>query len=267
MSAPIMDDPMMLRNAHDIDNIKFGVSPVASAMGIICCPFTVPLSMWILEPRHEALVLNCGVLTETHSEPGIHCSNCWGREILMISTAQISKDLATLKITDSTGNPIIVSAVVAYRFTNPQAALLNVQEPMKFVLTQATTALKQVLSNHSYEELKREAATISKELVDFLQPRVNVAGATISSFSLNELNYAPEIAQAMLKKQAAQAMVDARQVIVRGAIDIAMNAIGELDAKGLHMDDKGKFSLVSNLLVVTVGEKDATPTLGLTSNE
>jgi regulator of protease activity HflC (stomatin/prohibitin superfamily) len=232
-------------------------------MYMITLPITFCMSFWVLEPRTEALVLNYGVLTEKHSTPGIHNSNCWGREIKMISTAQVSEDLASLKITDSSGNPIIVSAVVTYRFTNPQAALLNVQNPVRFVNTQATTTLKQVLSNHSYEELKRETTSISKELVDFLQPRVNVAGATISSFSLNELNYAPEIAQAMLKKQAAQAMIDARQLIVRGAVDIAMNAIEELKSKGLSMDDHDKFELVSNLLVVTAGDKDATPTLGL----
>jgi len=232
-------------------------------MCFICFPLSAIGSCWVLEPRTEALVLNCGVLTERYTTPGIHVSNCWGRQILLISTAQVSQDLETLKITDSAGNPIVVSAVLAYRFTNPQAALLNVQNPQTFVSTQATTTMKQVLSNYSYDELKREAAVISKELVDNLQPRVNVAGATISSFSLNELNYAPEIAHTMLKKQAAQATVEARQVIVRGAIDIAMNAVGELNSKGLVMDDKGKFALVSNLLIVTVGDKDVTPTLAL----
>ena len=124
-------------------------------------------------------MLNCGVLTAKVSEPGCHIHNPVGREIRQISTAQISEDIVQQKIIDSTGNPLIVSAVLTYRFTNPTAALLNVRNPKEFCMTQASATLKQVVGRHTYDELKHESSSISKEFVDFLQPRVNVAGATI----------------------------------------------------------------------------------------
>lgn len=116
--------------------------------------------------------------------------------------------------------------------------------------------LKQVVGKYTYEELKHESVQISQQLCQMLQPKVDVAGAVIYSLTLNELNYAPEIANAMLKKQAAQAMVDARHLIVKGSVDIAMTAIANLESRGMSMDDKEKFHLVSGLLLVTASDRD-----------
>ena len=210
-------------------------------------------------------MFNFGVLTEVHHTEGLKMSNCWGREIRVISTADLSVDLPQQKITDSLGNPLVVSAVCMYRFTNPYGPLLTVQDPHRFVTTQASAILKQVVAKYSYEELKVQSSAISKELVETLQGAVHRAGAEILSVRLNEMNYAPEIAQAMLKKQAAQAMVDARHLIVKGAVEIALQAVEELSNRGLTMGDKEKFELVSSLLIVTTGDKDATPVLSVTN--
>jgi regulator of protease activity HflC (stomatin/prohibitin superfamily) len=235
----------------------------ALALGCLTFPITIPCSLWVLPPKHDALVFNFGVLTEIHRQEGIHCSNCWGREISMISTADISVDLPTQKITDSIGNPIVVSAVVQYRFIDPFGPLIHVQNAQNFVSTQAAAILKQVVGKYSYDDLKVQSTVISKELIESLQEAVFRAGAQVITVRLNELNYAPEIAQAMLKKQAAQALIDARHLIVKGAVDIAMQAVEELASKGLQMEEKDKFSLVSSLLIVTAGDKDATPTLAI----
>lgn len=96
-----------------------------------------------------------------------------------------------------------------------------------------------------------------------LQPKVLVAGATIYSMTLNELNYAPEIAQAMLKKQAAVAMVEARHLIVKGAVDIAFGALSQLQEKGMKIEEKDQFQLVCNLLIITAGDKEAQPTISI----
>ena len=80
---------------------------------------------------------------------------------------------------------------------------------------------------------------------------------------MNELNYAPEIASSMLKKQTAQATLDARQLIVKGSVEIAFGAVEELEKRGLRMNDEEKFNLVSNLLVVSAGDRDAIPTLNV----
>ena len=81
--------------------------------------------------------------------------------------------------------------------------------------------------------------------------------------TLNELNYAPEIASSMLRKQTAQAQVDARQLIVKGSVEIAFGAVDELEKRGLKMNDQDKFNLVSNLLVISAGDKDAQPTINV----
>jgi regulator of protease activity HflC (stomatin/prohibitin superfamily) len=113
----------------------------------------------------------------------------------MVSTADISADLPIQKVTDSLGNPVIVSGIVVYRFTNPYGPLLTVQNGQQFVVTQASAIMKQVVSKYSYEELKVQSTAVNKELVDHLQQAVMRAGAEILSMRLNELNYAPEIAQ------------------------------------------------------------------------
>ena len=81
--------------------------------------------------------------------------------------------------------------------------------------------------------------------------------------TLNELNYAPEIASSMLRKQTAQAQVDARQLIVKGSVEIAFGAVDELEKRGLKMNDQDKFNLVSNLLVISAVDKDAQPTINV----
>lgn len=124
------------------------------------------------------------------------------------------------KITDITGNPVLVSAVMIYSATNPNKALLNVEDFSNYVKAQASATLKLVVGKYTYDELKAKTEQITLELVSTLQPRIDIAGATVYSVTLKELNYAPEIAAAMLRKQAAQAQLDARHLIVKGAVDI-----------------------------------------------
>lgn len=246
-----------------LQDVAVSRSQVADVLGIMCCPLTIVNSCWVLNPREEAVVINCGVLTDRVTEPGCHFNNCFGREIRTINTSQQAKDLMTQKITDVSGNPILISAVLTYRVTNSLNALLNVKSVDEYVVRNASATLKSVCSQHSYDELKKESEEVQRMLVQKLQPLVDIAGVTIQSFLLNELNYAPEIASQMLRKQAAQALIDARHLIVKGACDIAENAVAQLESKGLKMTNENKFSLVSSLLIVTAGDKEPTPTLGV----
>lgn len=250
-------------HANDIDDIQLQCSALAVAGGLVLCPLTFISSFWIMNAREEAVVLNCGVLTEHHTSPGLKFSNSCAREIRTVSTAQLSVDVMNQKVTDATGNPIIVSAVVTYRVTNARRALLNVNDPIGFVNTQAAAAVKLTVARYTYDQLKTESEDVQLELVRVLQPRVATAGVTIQSVSLNELNYAPEIAAAMLKKQAAQALVDARQVVVKGAIGVAQQAVKQLEADGLNMTDQDKFKLVSSLLIVVAGDREASPVMSV----
>ena len=115
---------------------------------------------------------------------------------------------------------------------------------------------------YSYEELKGEARTISDKIVRELQHRVLVAGAQIDSMTLNELNYAPEIASAMLKKQQAGALIEARELIAEGAVQISLDAVTRLEGK-IQFERDEKVKIVTNLLTICTGEENAKPVLTL----
>lgn len=175
---------MELMNRNELGLASLDVKPrplVADVAGVLACPITCLTAWWCLEPRTEAIVLHCGELTGKVKESGIQFTNPCGREIRTISTAQVSLELQKSKVTDSAGNPILVSAVVTYRFEDAPAALLNVRDPDRFVLDQASSSLKAVVGHYSYHELKQESSGVSKELVEALQYRVLVAGAKVYS--------------------------------------------------------------------------------------
>jgi len=248
-----------------LEEIQVVPEPLIATLGCIACfPFVAPTSCWTLDVRTEALVLHFGQLTAHVKEPGCYYHNCCGREIRTLSMQTFSRDMPVAKITDSTGNPILVSAVLSYRFVDTKAALFNVSNLHEFVMTQAQAALKATVSRFTYDELKHEPDHFSADLDRTLSPKVAICGVHIESISLNELNYAPEVASSMLKKQSANALVEARHLIVKGSVDIAREAIAALTQGGMTMTDEERFKLVCGLLIVTAGDKEASPVLALT---
>jgi len=162
-----------------------------------------------------------------------------------------------------------VSAILSYQVVNAKRALLNVENVATFVLTQAEAAVKQGLSRFPYEStdgspcLKKEASHIGQQLCFVLQEKVTQAGVLVHSLQLSNISYAPEIAASMLKRQQATAMVEARNTIVEGAVDIACHAVEKLEARGINMDSEEKVRLVSNLLTVICSESETHTTLPL----
>jgi regulator of protease activity HflC (stomatin/prohibitin superfamily) len=168
-------------------------------------------------------------------------------------------------VADGNGNPIVIAAVVTYQYVDSFKTALNVENAHEFVKTQAMAVLKQVASKYPYESpsghsLKAEARAISVEMVQALQTKVEPAGTQILAYELSDLSYAPEIAQAMLVRQQAQALVDARKTVVEGAVEIVDDAIRRLSEKGLALDDRERSRLVSNLLTVICGDSHVQPT-------
>lgn len=169
---------------------------------------------------------------------------------------------------DSRGNPLLISGVVRYFFEDTVRTALECQQPNVYVELLAQAVLKNVVSRFPYETtdgspcLKSDSEVVEKELKDNLQARVQATGAQIISLSLNEIAYAPEISQAMLKRQQAFAIVDARQQIVQGAVDVASEAVEELQQKG-HNLEANKGRIVANLLTILCSEKDVVPVLSM----
>lgn len=243
--------------------------PLSLVLGCLCFPFTICCSCFTLQEREEAVILNYGKYAGVLKEPGIHCSNCWGRSILRVSTKTISIDLPNVKTADQNGNPLIVSGVLAYTIRNAKKAVLDVNNADTYVITQAQAILKQIVARYPYEaeqgghSLKSDGGAIGQEFVEMLQERVQLAGIKVQSFAFNEISYAPEIAAGMLKKQQAAATVHARKVIVQGAVEIASGAVGALAEKGIQLEPEHQSRLVTNVLTVMCSDRDAQPTVSL----
>lgn len=176
----------------------------------------------------------------------------WGRKVIKITTKKQAIDIPRSVVADGNGNPIVVAGVVTYRFVDTKKAALEVENATDFVKTQALAVLKQLCSRCPYEasegeSLKSEASEIGQDMVALLQRKVGAAGAEVESFELSDLTYAPEIASAMLVRQQAQALVDARKTIVEGAVEIVSDAVTMLEDRKLGIPKDEQPRMISNL--------------------
>jgi len=153
-----------------------------------------------------------------------------------------------------------------YRVEDTRKAAIDVVDAHKFIEDQAGAIIKRVCSRYPYDHhdgnavcLKNESEEISNELVSELQGSVNLAGIIVQSVKFNDLAYAPEIAQAMLMRQQAQAFIEARKTIVDGAVSLVKDACDQLDGDGIKLSTPSKEQLVTNLLVVLCSGESAQP--------
>lgn len=172
------------------------------------------------------------------------------------------------KVNDLEGNPIEIGVVVIWRIVNTAKAVFNVDDYFSFVSTQADSSIRQVARLYPYDvsdegdekSLRGSSVEIAESLKKELQERVNVAGIEIIEARISHLAYAPEIAAAMLQRQQARAIITARQMIVEGAVGMVEMALEKLNEKNVvQLDEERKAQMVSNLLVVLCGNKDAQP--------
>ena len=171
------------------------------------------------------------------------------------------------KINDLSGNPIEVGIVVTWRVVNTSKAMFNVQNYGAFLSIQADTTLRDVARCYPYDStdsdektLRGSSTEVSERLKELLQERVEIAGLEIIEARIAHLAYAQEIAAAMLQRQQATAIIEARQKIVDGAVGMVEMALKKLNESNIcELDEERKAQMVSNLLVVLCGNKDAQP--------
>lgn len=232
----------------------------------MCLPFLplVGCGFFTVDAKTEAAVMHMGVLTSMEDHAGLHCRVPCGMQVKHVSVKQNTMDLPTSKIADLNGNPVMVSAILNYRVVDAKKALLNVEKYKDYVNTNAQAVMKQTISTFSYDELKEKHDSVNEQMRDSLAPLLVVAGIEVSSMCLNDLSYAPEVAAAMLKKQQARALVEARTLIVEGAVRIAQEAVTRLESDGtVQMSESDKVKIVTNLLTVTCSDHETTPTVSL----
>ncbi|MBV9093071.1 MAG: SPFH domain-containing protein [Streptosporangiaceae bacterium] len=180
-----------------------------------------------------------------------------------VSVRLRNHETAVAKVNDADGNPIEIAAVVVWQVADTAKALYGVDEFPQFVAFQAETAVRHIASSYPYIShlpgelsLRDNAEEITQRLSAEIADRVAPAGVAIIESRLTRLSYAPEIAQAMLRQQQANAIVGARQRIVEGAVGMVELALHRLEEKGVvELDEERKAAMVSNLLVVLCSEQ------------
>lgn len=175
----------------------------------------------------------------------------------------------TLKVNDKRGNPIEIGAVILWRIQDTAQAVFDVEDYRSYVEMQSESAIRSIASRYAYDHgdeheltLRGGADEISVALKDELQVRLAKAGVQIDEARLTHLAYAPEIAPVMLRRQQAEAIISARQIIVQNAVGMVHMALDELEKNNVvKLDDERRAAMVSNLLVVLCGQNDPSPVI------
>ncbi len=198
----------------------------------------------------------------TLRKPGLHCVNPFTIR-RTVSVRVRNMETANAKVNDADGNPIEIAAVVVWQVHDTAKALYGVDDFVRFVAFQTETAVRHIASSYAYDSrgrtelsLRDNAEEITQQLSAEVANRVKPAGVDIIESRLTRLSYAPEIAQAMLRRQQADAVVAARTRIVEGAVGMVQLALQRLEQEGVvQLDEERKAAMVSNLLVVLCSEQ------------
>jgi regulator of protease activity HflC (stomatin/prohibitin superfamily) len=240
--------------------------------------------LYVLAPNESAVFLLFGAYRGGDATTGLRFTNpLYTRS--KVSRRLRTHEIAALKVNDAAGNPIEIGAAVVWSVSDAAAALLEIDDYESFVRVQSDAALRRIAGSHAYDaeevaiaegraeapldaSVPRAPATLLDGgdevvlgLVRELQDRVRRAGILVEEARITHLAYAPEIAGAMLRRQQAEAVLSARRKIVAGAVDMVEDALTALERKGLELDSDRRAAMVANLLVVLVGDKDATPVI------
>jgi regulator of protease activity HflC (stomatin/prohibitin superfamily) len=253
----------------------FGVIGVAStanpiAIGLLVLVgiafFCLMAGFIIVQPNEARVIVFFGKYIGTVTDSGFWWVNPFASKIT-ISLRIHNHSSEQLKVNDLTGNPIEIGAVIGWKVVDTAKAAFDVHDYLDYVKIQSETAIRSLASQYPYDahdEGKTSLRGNTNEVTDSLrkqvQERLEIAGVEVTEARISHLAYAPEIAQTMLRRQQASAVVAARQIIVDGAVGMVEMALKKLsEQKIVELDPERKASMVNNLLVALVSEKESTP--------
>jgi regulator of protease activity HflC (stomatin/prohibitin superfamily) len=234
-----------------------------SVLGLL--GLVVAASLTIVAPGQTRVVQFFGRYVGTVRKPGL-------RMLVPLTTRRNVSvrvhnfETNELKVNDADGNPINIAAIVVWQVADTARATFAVEDYEDFVAVQAESALRHVAMSHPYDNavtevtLRGDTEVISAELAAEVAARIALAGLEVVEVRISALAYAPEIAQAMLQRQQASAVIAAREKIVDGAVGMVESALAQLERKDIvELDAERKAAMVSNLLVVLCSERGTTP--------
>jgi regulator of protease activity HflC (stomatin/prohibitin superfamily) len=239
---------------------------VAGAIGLVVAAILMLAGLYSLQQNESSAITLFGNYKGTDKRPGLRWVVPWySRKKISLRVRNVTSD--TLKVNDKKGNPIEIAAVVVWRVVDTAQAIFDVDNYETFVNIQIETSLREITSHFAYDHDEEAAATLRADadkvgdmLRDKLGERVSVAGVMIDEARISHLAYAPEIASAMLRRQQAEAILEARAKIVTGAVSMVESALQQLSERGIvTLDDERRAALVSNLLVVLCADREAQP--------
>jgi regulator of protease activity HflC (stomatin/prohibitin superfamily) len=243
--------------------------------GVLVAPLSLSLLAFlkgirILEPNQSLVLTLFGRYKGTLKEAGLWWVNPFlGGERLSLRTSNYETD--KLKVNDNHSNPIEIAAIVVWRVSDSAEALFNVADYRKFLVVQSESALRELASQHPYDQheagvlsLRSDSEKIAAVLKAEVQKRLIQAGIEIIEARLSHLAYSPEVAGSMLRLQQATAVIAARQKIVEGAVTMVELALKEIETKQMAvLDPAHRARLVSDLLLVLCGDKEASPVISV----
>jgi regulator of protease activity HflC (stomatin/prohibitin superfamily) len=250
--------------------IVFGFMRGMIVPAVILIPvfFLIAIGFTVVDPNQSCVMVLFGAYKGTIKTNGFY----WVNPFFVrkkISLRARNFDSETIKVNDKLGNPIMIGLVLVWRVQETYKAAFGVDEYEHFVVVQSEAALRKLAGLYPYDNIEDESAKVTlrdgtEEVNDELEreiiERLDIAGIEVIEARINHIAYAQEIAQAMLKRQQATAIVAARYKIVEGAVSMVEMALEQLSQKEIVvLDEEKKATMVSNLMVVLCGDKDATP--------
>lgn len=249
-----------LRQAFPVAQFVSGI--VLEGLGILFL-----IGHFTLQPNQARVLILFGAYHGTVKQSGFHWANPFYSKRTKISLRAHNFSTDKVKVNDKRGNPIEIAAVVVWRVQNTAQATFDVENYEEYVDVQSESAVRHLASSYAYDQgeedeitLRSNADEVAGSLKEELQQRLAKAGVVVEEARIMHLAYAPEIAQVMLRRQQAEAIIAARQKIVHGAVSMVEMALGDLAAKKVvQLDDERRAAMVSNLLVVLCSESEVTP--------
>jgi regulator of protease activity HflC (stomatin/prohibitin superfamily) len=240
---------------------------ITESLLILGCCFLL-LGVFVVNPNEGRVLQFFGDYVGTVKTPGLRWANPFytkKRISLRIRNFESTK----LKVNDHEGNPIEIAAVVVWRVVDTAEAVFEVDDYQNFVKVQSEAAVRNLATSYKYDaheedqmSLRGNTIAVAEHMKKEIQDRLSKAGVEVLEARISHLAYAPEIAQAMLQRQQAGAIIAARQRIVEGAVGMVQMALDMLSQREiLELDNERKAAMVSNLLVVLCGERATQPVI------
>jgi len=248
-----------------------GPQAIAIAAPLFILGAFVLSGLYMLQPNEAAILLLFGAYKGTDRTEGLRWANpFYKKQKISLRAHNLASD--RLKVNDKRGNPIEIAAAIVWRVYDTAQASFDVEDYEEYVRIQAEAAVRHLASSYAYDEgedlhegeitLRAGQDRVAQSLIRELTDRFDQAGIVVEDAKLTHLAYAAEIAQVMLRRQQAEAIIAARSKIVHGAVSMVEMALKGLSERDIvHLDDERRAAMVSNLLVVLCSEGEAQPVI------